>query len=177
MKVSHAPMLWFLPMLAEGCQRGDKCEAACDSTSPPDSDSASASEGEGEGDSLQVDWDASGLTVTLPSGYAITRLGMAETDPSSFDPWTGEDCVRGYTQSDGSTLLYCHPVAGSSLTLLSASDFTTLDEDTQTAFWRSSANAITYAIWDDSTGACWTWGNDPSYYTIASIGCQAIAAP
>lgn len=170
MKVAHALMIWLLPALAGGCRGGDKCEDGCESSPPDDS-----GEGEGEGEpTFAASWSAEGVTITVPLDRVITQVGMAETDPSSFDPWTGEDCVRGYTLSDGSSLLYCHPMAGESLSLESASDFMTLDEDTQTWFWRSSANAITYAAWDGGTGECWTWGNDPSYYTAADIGCTAI---
>jgi hypothetical protein len=92
-------------------------------------------------------------------------MGMAETDPASSDPWTGEDCLNGYVLGDGSILLYCHPLSSTGGYFASGGNPLELDEDSETVFFSSLEDSITYAAWSDSTGDCWTWGARPSYYT------------
>jgi hypothetical protein len=58
--------------------------------------------------SFSVDWGGSAVTLSVSGGGSTYWWGIAETS-SSADPWTGEDCVYGYTLSDGSVLgPYCH---------------------------------------------------------------------
>jgi len=151
-----------------GCPGGkcDSGDSSCDSAE-------GEGEGEGEGDpSFSDSWSASGVTISITDGSGTYTLGMAETDPASSDPWTGEDCLDGYTLSDGTVLLYCHPLSSSGGAFSSGGDPNDLDEDNETVFTSALENVITYAAWSDSSGECWTWGADTSYYT--GEGCTAM---
>ena len=152
-----------------GCPGGK-----CDSGGDCDSDSAGEGEGEGEGEvtpSFSASWSASGVTISIEDGSGSYEIGMAETDPASPDPWTGEDCLNGYTTGSGTTYLYCHPASSTGVALSTVTSLDDIVEGETTIFSSSLSSVITYAATSDSTGECWTWGHDTSYYTGA--GCTA----
>lgn len=124
----------------------------------------------GDGPIFGVGWTAAGLTLYVDNGAGTYTLGMAETDPASPDPWTGEDCFNGYTSGDGTTWLFCHPLgeAGGALATVGSVDEIVEGESTILSF--RFEDVITYAVWSDRTGECWTWGHDPEYY--APAGCM-----
>jgi len=137
-------------------------------------------EGEGEPDFVATWVDDYTLKITITGGSGKYMMGMTETDATSADPWTGEDCLDGYVLSDGSMLLFCHPLDETGGTFESiypdvvdgTRDIFSLDEDTETLFYADFEDSITYGVWSASTGYCWTWGADPSYYT--SEGCTRL---
>ena len=172
------PLLAFGALLT-GCP-GDsgKCDTAdtagCDTGAPADD-----SGGEGGGDpSFSVSWTTAGANFAVTNGDGSYTLGIAETNGSS-DPWTGEDCLNGYNAS-GTLFLYCHPLSstGGSFTSIYADvvagsrTLSSLDENTETLFDDSFEEGLTYGVWSDTSGDCWTWGADTSYYT--GEGCTAI---
>lgn len=114
-------------------------------------------------------WSSGSLTIDLvhgdPAGY---RFGIAETSCSGGECWTAEDCYLGYTLSDGSVLSYCHPLsrAGGQLTTVSLP--TDIVEGSTTLL--SSATQNTYYLKESSSGECWVWGQDTSYY--GALGCS-----
>ena len=118
--------------------------------------------------SIDLTWDASGVTVELhnmnTSGF---DFGMAETIDMT-NGWFGEDCLNG-------TLGYqeCHIISGTTGSLTSIYDDVqnetkTLDDvqSGQTTLFEKSfddGNRITYVVTIDG-GDCFVWGHDPSYY-------------
>ena len=60
--------------------------------------------------SLQADAETVNVRITERSGDF--EIGFAET--SGSDPWTGEDCLDGYTLGGGDHILVCHAVDGGS---------------------------------------------------------------
>ena len=70
---------------------------------------------------------------------------------------------------DGTTWLFCHPLGRTGTTLSSVGSVDEIVEGETTIFSFRLEDMITYAVWSDQTGACWTWGADVSYYT--SVGC------
>lgn len=116
-------------------------------------------------------WNSTGVVIDIHNGFGSYLLGMAET-ATGDDPWTGEDCLNGYELSDGTLLYFCHPLDTDGGAFVSIYDdvvagsrsLSSLDEDTETLFSEDVDGRITYAIWSDSTGDCWTWGQDTSYY-------------
>ena len=92
---------------------------------------------------------------------------MVESDPNSSDPWTGEDCLYGYTTSSGDYFYYCHQMSSTGGSLPTVTTFSALSSES-TLFSSSLQEVITYVAFDESY-RCWTWGYDPSYYT--AYGC------
>ena len=68
--------------------------------------------------------------------------------------------------------LYCHPLSTSGGSLATVSSLRDIVEGETTLFPHTMEEVITYAIWSDSTGDCWTWGHDTRYYE--SAGCLAL---
>ena len=120
------------------------------------------------------------LDIVVTGGSGTYTLGWVESEPGVSDPWTGEDCLNGYTASDGTLYLYCHPIERDGGTFESIYEevvsgsrtLRSLDEDTETLFTAGFDRYLTYAAWSDGTGECWTWGYAPSYYT--GEGCTEL---
>lgn len=158
-----------LSLLTAGCV-GDGKPCASGVASGCEGEHADPDEYEGTGESaFAAVWTALGVTIDLENGQGTYRLGLAETDPSSDDPWTGEDCYKGYWTEDGDHLLYCHPLSATGGSFWYGGDPNDLDEDTETALSWAKAEVVTYYVSSDRTGECWVWGHDPDYY--ASLGC------
>ena len=84
----------------------------------------------------------------------------------------GQDCYQGYEATDGTVYLFCHPMSSSGVALSSVTSISAIDEGSTTIFSNSLEDVITYAAFSDSTGDCWTWGHDTSYYT--ADGCVSV---
>lgn len=120
---------------------------------------------------VDATWSSSGLEMQISEqgrGYA---LGMAEDIPSTLDPWTGEDCLRGYVTEEGVTILLCHDFDNTGLLSLETVDEREdLAGGGKTLFSEDDAYTITYAVFHEDSGTCCTWGSDPQYYS--SAGCE-----
>lgn len=178
--------MWALPLgltlSACFCDKGDTGDDSGDTRDEDDDEGEGA---EDDDDSWPVDdeqpdhtgfsatWgEASVDLVFSPSAHDDLLVGIAETADSD-DPWTGEDCLSGYARERGDVLgPYCHVVlAGDTvLSLTYGGDPNDLLSGT-TVFDASSDGRVTYIV-SDSAGACWTWGDDPSYY--ADQGCTEL---
>lgn len=117
--------------------------------------------------SITTSWGSTALEVDVaPTGdywFGVTETGFSEA-------WTGEDCVWGY-EYDGTTLAYCHGVSDGSTRLTYGGDPLNLSQGT-TVFPDASFQAsVTYFL-ESTSGGCWVWGNDPSYYD--GLGCTEL---
>jgi hypothetical protein len=105
-------------------------------------------------------------TLEITNGSMDYYLGFAETGAGE-DGWYGEDC------GDGST---CHPVGMTGATLGSVhpvycggAGIDAVEAGASTLLTGSMDANLTYAV-AGADGTCWTWGNDPSYFST----CTAI---
>lgn len=94
--------------------------------------------------------------------------GIAETGVEE-DPWTGEDCFRGYELDNGTIFNFCHPISETGAELFYAGNVFSLVEESETLFDLTNGDyqATTTHILDNRRGVdspCWIWGNNPSYY-------------
>ena len=127
---------------------------------------------DGGTDTLTMDcaWDSSGLQVDLTNGdSAGYNFGMAETDCGG-QCWTGEDCFDGYTASDGTVYNYCHPMSATGGYLTTVTTVADIVEGSTTVF--SADLTTSYYLEEVTSGDCWTWGYDTTYYT--GYGCADI---
>lgn len=145
-----------------------------------DDEGGTSDGGSGEGDGGWTDetvmdcrWGGGGLEVILvygaEGGY---DFGMAETGAVA-DPWTGEDCYRGYTSGDGVSVGFCHflsPSGGFLQTVKAVEDVvdgaTTLHSE-----WIEN----TYLLAEADSGRCWVFGHDIGYFE--GLGCTDIGPP
>lgn len=115
---------------------------------------------------ISVTWGASSVDFAFsPSASDDLLVGIAETADSE-NPWTGEDCLNGFVLEGGDVLgPYCHAVGAgdTALSLAYGGDPNNLAAGT-TVFDASFDGLVSYIVYD-STGACWTWGEDTSYYS------------
>ncbi|MEN0067601.1 MAG: polysaccharide deacetylase family protein [Myxococcota bacterium] len=102
------------------------------------------------------------VRIADPEGRTDWLFGLAETEAGAAG-WFGEDCFVG----TGSVAL-CHPIPGRRLELHQGA-FDEVAEGERTLLW-SDMN-LTYFL-EDSEGACWVWGHDPSYYD--GLGCEIL---
>ena len=131
--------------------------------------------GDGGGDpplpSFSCSWSGDGLDLRIVDGPpGGLDLGIAETDCGSSDCWTGEDCYLGYTSSDGTVWSWCHPTTADGAFLGSVSALDDVVEGATTLF--SEGLSMTYVIQDTMGSRCWTWGDDPAYYS--ALGCEVL---
>lgn len=115
-----------------------------------------------------VEHTGSEIVLTIVNGRGAYTFGMAETG-SSADPWTGEDCLDGYTFNDGTTLRYCHPASADGVVLAAADSADAIVEGETTLMTNILPANTTYVLFDDA-GECWTWGAETSYFT----GCGPV---
>lgn len=112
-------------------------------------------------------WSSSGILLDIVYGDGDYEFGMADTDPESADPWTGEDCFQGFTSADGQTWNLCHEMGSSGAALATVDSIDELVESETTLFRQHMT--ITYYVISQRTGECWVWGADPAYYS--GLGC------
>ena len=129
---------------------------------------------------VSVTWGASSVSLTITGGDANASYewGLAETgstcDNGSGDCWTGEDCLDGYTTGSGTLYSYCHSLtSNNSITLDYGASPEGLSEGQNTVFGNSNFDgSITYFLDDSTSGTCYVWGDDTSYYS--GIGCNEL---
>ena len=156
---------------------GMACGVAPTSTDTSDSSGCS---GEGEGESsVAVTWTTTGFNVAIANGSGDYTLGVAETDPSISDPWTGEDCLNGETLADGTVYRYCHALSstGGSAITGTLSDLEADDDGSgtlseYTLFSSEFETRLTYVLYAGD-GSCSTFGADTSYY-LCSLDCTDL---
>lgn len=149
---------------------------ACGPDKGQDSDSPIDSEDTGDPIpevSFAVAWDGAGVDISIANGSGGYTLGLVETTPGSPDPWTGEDCLNGYTLGGGNVLLYCHPMSDSGGYLESVDAVSQIVEGDTTLFNSSFEANIGYVLISDSTTECWTLGAQAATY-YAELGCTAL---
>ena len=113
--------------------------------------------------------DGSGLQVDIENGLGTYVLGMAETSGGP-DPWTGEDCLRGFPLGSGELLLYCHPMADWGIHLSTVDSASQIHEGETTLLSVTQEPIIAYVAFEGGTDRCWVWGANASTY-YAGQGC------
>ena len=122
---------------------------------------------------LDCAWGGGGIDVILTNGdSAGYNFGLAETNGNA-QAWTGEDCYLGYLANDGTLYDFCHPLAASGGFLTSVGSFDDIVEGSTTIHTAAIEN--TYYLEEVSSGSCWTWGDDTSYY--GGLGCADVGGP
>ena len=118
-------------------------------------------------------WSTTGVTLAVANGMATGyQFGMAET--GSDAGWYGEDCVNDPDDDADAGYEICHPMGATGGMLTKASPYSPdgVVAGRSTLLTDTMADGITYILFEDSTDACWTWGEDVSYYT--AFGCDEI---
>jgi hypothetical protein len=128
---------------------------------------------------FDVSWGASSVDLTIMNGDSASEyyFGIAETNDgclnAEYGCWTGEDCYLGYdlvTTSD--TLSYCHPSSSTGASLAYGGDPNALSEGSATVFSADFEGLVTFYVENYTSGECWVWGADTSYY--ADLGCTVV---
>lgn len=123
--------------------------------------------------SVMVDITATGVEVLLLNNTpSFDSFGIVQT--GTADDWTGEDCVGGYTDGDGTILDFCHPLSlsGSSFLVPDPIDFDTFDASTNTLFQEGLEGEIGWVVFNSSTMECAVGGSGRAYYEAA--GCWEL---
>lgn len=159
--------LGFLALAGCGTPGGDSDSSGGDT----DTDDTNVTE-----PGYSVTWGATAVSLDITDGTGATQWGLAEDGGSSADPWTGEDCLNGYTLGDGSVLKYCHDGSASGAELAyggnpnSLGNGETVFSNLETANKYSDANVGHYVLMD---GSCVVFGaGAASYYS--SLGCSSL---
>ena len=125
-------------------------------------------------DSVTVSWDASGVTVAVAGSASGWSLGIAETGAGELG-WFGETCFAGdepwgYDDYGWDVCHSLRPTGGRLDGVHTPSDVV----DGQTLFNKTLADIgnLTYILLSDDASACWTWGDDPTYYD--DFGCTTL---
>jgi hypothetical protein len=102
-------------------------------------------------------------------------FGMTQEGSESTDPWTGEDCLDGYTTSGGKNYNICHYFEGNSGSLSHVTDPDDVVAGDTTLLKGDLEGTLTYFLQldTDNGGPCYTWGVDTSVYAAAP-GCTTI---
>ena len=100
------------------CVIGDPPPLTDTTSSPCDDDTGSAVDDTGAALPVEVEvtWQATYLELAITNGDAAESYSFGLTETDVGDPWTGEDCVYGYT-SGGTSFTYCHPASVSGVAL------------------------------------------------------------
>lgn len=117
----------------------------------------------------EVTYTSSNVALEIYNGIADYEFGMAETDAESPEPWTGEDCLNGYTTGSGVEYLLCHETSSTGIVLSAVDSVDEVIEGETTLMNYVSPEVTTYYLLSKAMGDCWVWGNDPMYY--AGLGC------
>jgi hypothetical protein len=123
---------------------------------------------------ISLAWSRSGVKITLTNGSGAYDFGMAETGVG--DPgWYGESCVLGEEPWGMPDYGYdvCHTLSSTGGTVIGVRNVSDVADGT-TIFTESihDAGNITYVLFSESTGDCWAWGHDASYYD--EFGCAEL---
>jgi hypothetical protein len=109
--------------------------------------------------SVAVTWNYDQVEIVVENGESAYDFGMAETMAGPVG-WYGEDCFPGN---------FCHTVSGSLLLQsvhggVGGPGLGYVVPSSTTLFYDIHDPAITYYLRGLDSGACWAWGDDPSYY-------------
>ena len=127
---------------------------------------------EGPGADMPNDDDSVTVAIDDGEGTHTYHFGLAET--GSANGWYGEDCLPGdMTGKD-----VCHDVGAEGEVISSVSRAAGVN-DGNTLLWRASADAerLTYVVIQVDTDRCWTFGDDPTYYSDSLLGCAPYDSP
>lgn len=114
-------------------------------------------------------WSPTEVVVTISNGTDSGGydFGMAETGATA-NGWGGEDCLgsvpSGYTNVNDAGYEYCHHLNQTGGSLTTGADPAAVVEGASTVFIDSLEENITYVLFESSSDACWSWGNDTGYY-------------
>lgn len=158
-------------LFAFGCEGGKDDSGTTTGDGGTTADGGTTGDGGGTALTMDCEWAGGGLDVTLTGGDSAGYwVGLAETECGGAACWTGEDCVYGYTTGSGTTYNFCHPASASGVFLQTVDSFEAIVEGSTTIHSASTVN--TYFMEEVSTGTCWVWGADTSYY--GGLGCTDI---
>ena len=117
-------------------------------------------------------WSGTGVVVSITNGddTAGYDFGMAQT--GSDDGWAGEDCLgevpAGYDYMIDGGYQVCHHLnqTGGSLSTVGTPD--EVVDGSTTLLQQGHEATITYVLFESSSSACWSWGDDVLYYDAYS---------
>lgn len=117
---------------------------------------------------VAVTWTDSGVTIDITNGNAAGYdFGMAET--RSDAGWFGEDCVLDPDDDADFGYEICHHLLASGGSLEGVRNAEEVVAGESTLFSESLDDNLTYVLFEADGPACWTWGDDVSYYR--AFGC------
>jgi hypothetical protein len=123
---------------------------------------------------FDVDWPTFDLLeLAIENGESGYDFGMAETGAGPAG-WYGEDCFAGTPP-----YFLCHPVDGAGIALpsvhpeIGGPGLPFVYEAESTLFYDIHGADITVYLRGWDSDACWTFGEDPSYYADA-FGCVVL---
>ena len=150
--------LGLAALLVIGCNGKDTGDTASDADTDTDTDTDTDAD---TTLTFVAGTNASGVSLTITNGSGSYMFGMAQTGVDPGVAWNGEDCLAG---TAGYKI--CHNASATGVDL----DFVgTADEvvaGSTTLFNDTHKGTITWAVFEGSAaGTCWTWGDDPTWYT------------
>ena len=165
---------------------GGACEVGGSDGGEPDGAGATGGTPVVESPAFEVFWeggmatranDEDMVTLAIDDGddaHHTYKFGFAQTGVDNG--WYGEDCLPG--DMNGNGLDVCHDAGEDGVVLESVSHIPAVDE-THTLLFKSSHDAgqITYVVLQTDTDTCWTFGNEPSYYTESLLHCLEYTSP
>ncbi len=115
--------------------------------------------------SFTVSWSADGVTVSITDGKGDYDFGMSETGAGA-PGWFGESCIIGSEPwgYDDYGWDVCHTLGATGGFVSSVYPEIGDVRDGYTLFPEELESNITYFL-GDSSGNCWAWGDDASYYS------------
>lgn len=127
---------------------------------------------EGNGGPMANDVDT--LTVAIDDGDGSYTYHLGMTQTGARNGWNGEDCLPGVLNGKD----VCHDVGPEGEVLSSTSKIAEVDDERTLLFKAShDAGEITYVVIRAETRECWTFGDDPSWYTDSLLGCATYDSP
>lgn len=162
-----------------GCQLGppdqgeeEPTDTASESThsGPTDTQKDSSLPDGPKDPTFDVAWGSDSVVIRIIDAKPQARfhIGLAQTDQCAEGCWTGEDCLYGLGE-----WAWCHPSDFEGVTLAYGADPNTLVEGEQTVFTHPNFTYVTtFMVTRERDGACWVFGQDPSYY--AAAGCTVL---
>lgn len=128
---------------------------------------------------VEYGWDEESLFMYVWSADEHDwTLGLAEAsdEDDEWTGWTGEDCLEGDTDESGEYWIFCHPIESDAelwLNVVDSPELIVEGETTLMSFDMEEENHIAYALWNNDTGECWTWGPQSWYYE-SFAGCEEL---
>ena len=119
------------------------------------------------GESFHVSWQSDLLFVRISQGEEGSWwFGIAETDPTLADPWTGEDCHNGDSLDGETSIVWCHPIEAQGTSLNFGGSPTSLNPELETAMPVDGyLNQPMYYFVDVITEECFISGDGAQNYS------------